>query len=160
MTLTVPDFLLGEEAKSLDAVSFMMVGAMANKNNPYLSYNPNNDNGGYISGLESFMYPSFIKEFVTQFMGKSFSTINTATVNGINQLLSLDYKNNFVIGMVHMNDDNKISPGFQNHYLQILNFTKASEGYNINYWTWGKNFSNIPLSGSNFGGILSISVIK
>ena len=112
-------------------------GAMINSENLILDYNPFTDG----SGIRSFATPGSVKDMITRF-GGSCEYILPGSKDDLtyDQLSSIDYDNNFVIGLVYSpkghsdwnfgSSSTSIQP---DHYVQLKSATYNS----VDYWTWG-----------------------
>lgn len=134
-----------------------MQGAITNTNNKILSYNHFSDDHGapdhhwynrfskWYKGVTSFMYPSFIGNFISNFVGATISNAGTSTLD----LQKIDYAHNFVIAIIHQ----EFSAGIPNHYVQIRNVERNT----VHFWSWGENWKQ-KLESHN--GIWDVIVIR
>ena len=135
----------------------IMQGAITNTNNKILSYNHFSDDQGapdhhwynrfskWYKGVTSFMYPSFIGNFISNFVGATISNAGTSTLD----LQKIDYAHNFVIALIHQG----FSAGIPNHYVQIRNVERNT----VHFWSWGENWKQ-KLESHN--GIWDVIVIR
>ena len=135
----------------LSSVDAIMQGAITNRNNGMLEVNTFKGE----SGINSFMWPSFISSFLKDFAGVHVRSIGAFPTMGA--LRSIDYNKYFVIGLVH-NEGRHITDGlYPNHYVQLLGFNRQNYA---SFWTWGEKK---PLKSHVFGlmhGIHQIYMIK
>ena len=135
----------------LSSVDAIMQGAITNRNNGMLEVNTFKGE----SGINSFMWPSFISSFLKDFAGVHVRSIGAFPTMGA--LRSIDYNKYFVIGLVH-NEGRHITDGlYPNHYVQLLGFNRQNYA---SFWTWGENR---PRKSHVFGlmhGIHQIYMIK
>lgn len=118
---------------NISTADAIIQGAIVNSaNSRGNDYNPFTDG----SGLKSFMWPGDIRSFFSDYLGCSASKLWLAGEATFN---SLDYANNFVIALVHCNQNGKdlcfdrvIS--FKLHYLEV---TGIRDSGGLNVWTWG-----------------------
>ncbi len=115
------------EISSAEAI---METAIINANNYLSDYSPFNDDG---KKLASATWPQFLYEFTKEHITEN---VSTATLPGEQTLEHLNY-DDFIIASVH-NENNKISTGIPNHYVQL----KGYNGTELNYWTWGETHTS------------------
>lgn len=138
MTLSVTDEMRnGTEADlsslnragGISSVDAIMQGAITNANN-YIE-NINTFKGE--SGLNSFMRPAFILDFVRKFMGKNATVINNWVTN--KDIASINFKTQFAIATTfYDSDDNRLESSLlTNHYINIIGIHNGT----INFWSWG-----------------------
>ena len=156
VTLSVTDEMkkgtVGDlHSAGLSSVDAIMQGAITNRNNGMLEVNTFKGE----SGINSFMWPSFISSFLKDFAGVHVRSIGAFPTMGA--LRSIDYNKYFVIGLVH-NEGGHITDGlYPNHYVQLLGFNRQNYA---SFWTWGENR---PRKSHVFGlmhGIHQIYMIK
>ena len=135
----------------LNSVDAIMQGALTNLNNDWLTINTFKGE----SGVNSFMWPGFIKSFLNKFVGVDVRNIGAFPT--IDALKKIDYNKYFVIGLVHENRGRIASGLIPNHYVQLLGFNNQNYA---SFWTWGeKNPRKSHVFGTTHG-IHQIYLIK
>ena len=94
---TLGDLSSPNRGGGISSVDAIMQGAIINTNNYIESINTFKGE----SGLNSFMYPGFIKRFVSGFMGRDEGMMNNWPTN--NEISEIDFKKNFVIATTYYN---------------------------------------------------------
>ena len=133
--------------RSVDAI---MQGAITNKNNAFSSFNPFAGE----SGASSFMYPSFVEEFLKSYVGAKVQVVSSfPTMSFMKQI---NYGEKFVIGLVHHTAEGHIGDGFPNHYIQMTGMDNSNY---VHYWTWGESTTRKSHVFGNIHGIYQIYLI-
>lgn len=133
--------------RSVDAI---MQGAITNKNNAFSSFNPFAGE----SGASSFMYPSFVEEFLKSYVGAKVQVVSSfPTMSFMKQI---NYGEKFVIGLVHHTAEGHIGDGFPNHYIQMTGMDNSNY---VHYWTWGESTTRESHVFGNIHGIYQIYLI-
>lgn len=120
---------------NISTADAIIQGAIVNSaNSSGNNYNPFTDG----SGFKSFMWPDDIKSFFSEYLGCSSSI---SLLAGETILNSLDYANNFVIALVHCNQEGNDlrfnrAVSIDLHYLEV---TGLRVGGGLNVWTWGSS---------------------
>ena len=89
----------------------------------------------------------FLYEFTKEHITEHVSTINVPSASALG-ILNYD---DFIIANVHT-ENNEISTGIPNHYVQL----KGYNGTELKYWTWGETHSSYK----NAEGIYWILIIR
>ena len=134
----------------ISSVDAIMQGAITNKNNKVLSFNPFAGE----SGTSSFMYPGFVKNFLESYVGANVQVVSSFPT--ISFMKQINYGEKFVIGLVHHTAEGHISNGFPNHYIQMTNMDYLNY---VHYWTWGESTTRKSHVFGNIHGIHQIYLI-
>lgn len=131
---TEADLSSPNRAGGISSVDAIMQGAITNANN-YIE-NINTFKGE--SGLNSFMRPAFVVDFVHKFMGKKVSVINNWVTN--KDISAINFKTQFAIATTfYDSDDNRLESSlWTNHYINITGIHNGT----ISFWSWGGKYTH------------------
>ena len=148
---TLGDLSSPNRGGGISSVDAIMQGAIINTNNYVESINTFKGE----SGLNSFMYPGFIKRFVSGFMGRDEGMMNNWPTN--NEISEIDFKKNFVIATTYYNvEKGRIESSWKtNHYINITSINKSGL---IGYWSWGSSFHH-KTSGNHMNGMHQLFIL-
>nr|WP_223918602.1 RHS repeat-associated core domain-containing protein [Hallella multisaccharivorax] len=148
---TLGDLSSPNRGGGISSVDAIMQGAIINTNNYIESINTFKGE----SGLNSFMYPGFIKRFVSGFMGRDEGMMNNWPTN--NEISEIDFKKNFVIATTYYNvEKGRIESSWKtNHYINITSINKSGL---IGYWSWGSSFHH-KTSGNHMNGMHQLFIL-
>ena len=128
----------------ISSAEAIMETAIINANNCLNEYSPFNDDGNTFS---SATWPLFLYDFIKEHITERVSTINIPSTSALS-ILNYD---DFIIAGVH-SENNSISTGYPNHYVQL----KGYDGTGLKYWTGGETHTSYK----NAEGIYWILIVR
>ena len=135
------DSKIGDDAQlqqiGTTSVDAIMQGAITNSRNIVLDYNPFSDG----SGLKSFLWPTAMKNFLSDTLGLDVTVVNIARYQ---ELANIDYGKYFVIAAVvseplsdaYVEYKLTTTSPVPTHYIQV---TGIYDEKGISFWHWGSN---------------------